>query len=280
MQSHKEPTTFEEFASRVFSPAPESASSSKPSTPAAERHGFTRNLVVSNDLSKSSIRNRSKSAVTKPTMEAEKLRLGKAYWVALTSVILSFLLVCLFVCLFFAPFSAPPVLCRFFLSCSLFPLSSIGFFSCFVYFACLFAVLSFVFFPALNSHPFCLFRLSYLGFVLSFSRTCLLSCFSPFVFFACLISGLFFPSPVLVFFPAASPLLSFSLVLSRFFHSLSFCSLVSQDDLAVVACSLPDGLDRVSTNATDGGPTRQDKKRLSLRWRNKHAASTLVEDSD
>ena len=56
--------------------------------------------MVSNDLSKSSIRNRSKSAVTKPTMEAEKLRLGKAYWVALTSVILSFLLVCLFVCLF------------------------------------------------------------------------------------------------------------------------------------------------------------------------------------
>ena len=189
MQSHKEPTTFEEFASRVFSPAPESASSSKPSTPAAERHGFTRSLVVSNDLSKSSIRNRSKSAVTKPTMEAEKLRLGKAYWVALTSVILSFLLVCLFVCLFSAPFSAPPVLCRFFLSSSLFPLSSIGFFSCFVYFACLFAVLSFVFFPALNSHPFCLFRLSYLGFVLSFSRSCLLSCcFSSFVFFACLIS--------------------------------------------------------------------------------------------
>ena len=51
--------------------------------------------------------------------------------------------------------------------------------------------------------------------------------------------------------------------------------------MAVVGFSAPDNLDEEAATTTDGGPVRQDKKRLSLRWRNKHSPGLpMVEDSD
>lgn len=65
---------------------------------------------------------------------------------------------------------------------------------------------------------------------------------------------------------------------------LAIGRLVQEEDLAVTS-SLPDGLDNMEagvSSVTDGGNPRQDKRRLSIRWRNKLAShsSTLNADSD
>ena len=58
----------------------------------------------------------------------------------------------------------------------------------------------------------------------------------------------------------------------------SFYSAVMEEDLPPLTSSLPDGLDNVagSQSATDGTNPRQDRKRLSLRWRNKLASQNAA----
>jgi hypothetical protein len=51
--------------------------------------------------------------------------------------------------------------------------------------------------------------------------------------------------------------------------------LPANEDLSALAMSLPDELNRVSTG--ESGTTRQEKRRLSLRRRNKSSFTTLTE---
>ncbi|KAJ7379788.1 hypothetical protein OS493_012534 [Desmophyllum pertusum] len=77
-KNHKEPTTYEDFASLVFCPVPKPAGS-EPPTPvlSAERRQMLRAQTVPtaslSDSEKTSIRHRSKSAVTSPRMLSNKL---------------------------------------------------------------------------------------------------------------------------------------------------------------------------------------------------------------
>jgi len=79
VKNHKEPTTYEDFASLVFCPAPRPAGS-EPPTPllsAGERYPILRTQTAPSgsfsDNEKSSIRHRSKSAVTSPRILSNKL---------------------------------------------------------------------------------------------------------------------------------------------------------------------------------------------------------------
>lgn len=63
---------------------------------------------------------------------------------------------------------------------------------------------------------------------------------------------------------------------------LLFSVAVLEEDLSPLTSSLPDGLDNMtgSHSATDGTNPRQDKKRLSLRWRNKLAGQNAAAAAD
>ena len=100
-KNHKEPTTYEDFASLVFCPVPKPAGS-EPPTPvlSAERRQMLRAQTVPtaslSDSEKTSIRHRSKSAVTSPRMLSNKL--GEhlcnrsIYFLFVVRVILSYIL--------------------------------------------------------------------------------------------------------------------------------------------------------------------------------------------
>ena len=82
-KNHKEPTTYEDFASLVFCPVPKPPGS-EPPTPvlsAGERHPMFRAQTVPraslSDSEKTTTRNRSKSAVTSPRILSNKL--GKRF---------------------------------------------------------------------------------------------------------------------------------------------------------------------------------------------------------
>ena len=55
-------------------------------------------------------------------------------------------------------------------------------------------------------------------------------------------------------------------------------SAVVEEEFASLTSSLPDGLDNVTGGqaGTDGTNPRQDRKRLSLRWRNKLASQSAT----
>lgn len=79
VKNHKEPTTYEDFASLVFCPVPK-APGSEPPTPvlsAGERHlilpAQTAPTASLSDSEKTTMRNRSKSAVTSPRILSNKL---------------------------------------------------------------------------------------------------------------------------------------------------------------------------------------------------------------
>ena len=50
--------------------------------------------------------------------------------------------------------------------------------------------------------------------------------------------------------------------------------------MSPLTSSLPDGLDNMVSSATDGTNPRQDKKRLSLRWRNKLSSHNAAAAAD
>jgi len=56
--------------------------------------------------------------------------------------------------------------------------------------------------------------------------------------------------------------------------------LVVEEDMSPLTSSLPDGLDNMVSSATDGTNPRQDKKRLSLRWRNKLSGQNAAAAAD
>ena len=79
VKNHKEPTTYEDFASLVFCPVPKPPGS-EPPTPilsAGERHQILRAQTAPttslSDSEKTSLRNRSKSAVASPRTLTNKL---------------------------------------------------------------------------------------------------------------------------------------------------------------------------------------------------------------
>ena len=79
VKNHKDPTTYEDFASLVFCPVPKPPGS-EPPTPVlsgGERHQILRAQTAAraslSDSEKTSIRHRSKSAVTSPRVLSNKL---------------------------------------------------------------------------------------------------------------------------------------------------------------------------------------------------------------
>ena len=60
---------------------------------------------------------------------------------------------------------------------------------------------------------------------------------------------------------------------------VSFSS--ADTELAAIAMSLPDGLNRVDSGDQEStGSTKHDKKRVSLRWRNKQTNASVAEEGD
>lgn len=97
VKNHKEPTTYEDFASLVFCPVPKPPGS-EPPTPtlsAGERHLILRTETAPttsslSDSEKTSLRNRSKSVVTSPRLFNNKL--GFSFCHAYIFVLIVFIL--------------------------------------------------------------------------------------------------------------------------------------------------------------------------------------------
>ena len=100
VKNHKEPTTYEDFASLVFCPVPKPPGS-EPPTPtlsAGERHLILRTETAPttsslSDSEKTSLRNRSKSVVTSPRLFNNKL--GEFFF---HLFIFFFILSCIYFC--------------------------------------------------------------------------------------------------------------------------------------------------------------------------------------